>query len=75
MSSDTKNEILSHTWEVHVSEITSSQTSVQISAQNEAISPFELSLLMGMMAHPASSFTTEQSTTSVSMEWSQDHTI
>jgi len=62
-----EEEILSHTWELHLSEITSSQTFVQISNQKQVISPFELSLLMGMMAHPVSSFTTEQSTSSVQM--------
>ena len=56
-------------------EITSFQTLPQISGHNSQISPFELSLLMGMMVHPHSSFITEQSTFSVRMEWSQDHMI
>ena len=63
------------TWEVLVSEITSFQTLPLISDQEEVISPFELSLLMGMMAHPHSSFTTERSTSFVQMVWLQDHTI
>ena len=62
-------------WEVHLLEITYFLTLPQISDQSEAPSPFELSLLTGMMAHPASSFITGQSTFSVRMEWFQDHMI
>ena len=65
----------SHTWALQASEIMCSRTSKQISGLDEAISPFELSLLTGMMAHPHSSFTTEPSTSSVQMEWSQEHMI
>ena len=64
-----------HTWELQLSEITSSRTLVQISGPDTPILPFELSLLMGMMVHPRSSFTTEQLTSSVQMEWLQDHMI
>ena len=46
-----------------------------ISDHDNQMSPFELSLLMGMMAHPVSNFTTVLSTSSVQMEWSQDHMI
>ena len=64
-----------HTMEVYASGNTYSQTLKQSLSQELAMSHFELSLLMGMMVHPASSFTTEQSTSSVRMEWLQEYTI
>ena len=70
-----KEETPSHTWVVLASEITYSHQLEPTLSQGEAPSPFELSLLMGMMAHPRSSFTTEPLTSFVRMEWSQDHMI
>ena len=72
---ESPDETQSHTMEVLVSEITSSRLSELTLLPSAAISPFELSLLTGMMAHPRSSFITELSTSSVRMAWYQDHMI
>ena len=64
-----------HIMEVYASGNTYSQTLKQSLSQEQAMSHFALSLLTGMMVHPASSFTTEPSTSSVKMEWLQEYTI
>ena len=64
-----------HIMEVLASGNKYSQILEQTFSPEIAMSHFELSLLMGMMAHPASSFTTEPSTSSVRMEWLQEYTI
>ena len=64
-----------HIMEVYASGSTYSRTLRQSLSREKAMLHFELSLLMGMMVHPASSFTTELSTSSVQMEWSQEYTI
>ena len=64
-----------HIMEVCVIENTSFQTLTQILDHQNLISLLELSLLMGMMVHPHSSFTMEPLTFSVRMEWLQEYMI
>jgi hypothetical protein len=45
------------------------------SDKSNELSTFELSLLCGVMVHPASTFSVETETSSVSIEWQQDYIV
>ena len=68
-------EIKCHIMEASASGNIYSRVLEQTSNQDLAMSLFELSLLTGMMVHPASNFTTERSTSYVRMEWTQSYSI
>jgi hypothetical protein len=51
--------------------------SVEVSnrKRSNSLSDFELSMMCGVMVHPASSFTIDDDGTSLRIEWVQDHPI
>ena len=62
-----------HNMDICASGRTYSETLQRTSNLEAAMSRFELSLLAGMMVHPSGSFTTEQSTSSIQMDWFQEY--
>jgi hypothetical protein len=64
-----------HALEFSQSLIPSFSVEVSDGKHSNPLSDFELSMLCGVMVHPASSFTIDNEGTSLSIEWAQDYPI
>ena len=64
-----------HFFEISKSNSPAFTTTRSGTSADDQMSEFEVSLLMGAMVHPASTFSVELSTSSVTIEWFQEYAV